>query len=277
MPAGVEIVAANVSDIAQAKAAAQGAAVVYQALNPPYHQWHDLFPGLQAAALAAAASAGAHYVSIENLYMYDSSKPMIEESHIAPRSKKGELRARMAEEVFDAHKRSELRVAALRSSDYYGPGVLLSALGERVCGNLVKGKKAQLLGSATVPHSFAYIEDVGRAAAMLGTREEALGKVWIAPHAPACTQVEMVEKASRALGVKPQYSVVSPLMLRLVGLFSPGAGESVEMMYEFTEPFEVDSIRIQRTFDLEPTPIDVAMRRTVEWYRGDASRASVVS
>jgi hypothetical protein len=64
-------------------------------------------------------------------------------------------------------------------------------------------------------------------------------------------------------------------MLRLVGILSPGAGESVEMMYEFTEAFEVDSTSIQRMFGLEPTPIDVAMRRTVEWYRGDASRASV--
>jgi nucleoside-diphosphate-sugar epimerase len=275
MPAEVEMVAADASDAVEAKAAAQGAAVVYQALNPPYHQWHQFFPGLQAAALSAAASVGARYVSIENLYMYDSSKPMTEESPIAPRSKKGALRARMAQEVFAAQRRGELRVAALRSSDYFGPGVFLSALGERVCGSLVKGKKAQLLGSATVPHSFAYIEDVGRAAATLGTREEALGKVWIAPHAPACTQGEMVEKASRVLGVNPQYSVVSPLMLRLVGLFSPGAGESVEMMYEFTEPFDVDSRRIQRVFALEPTPVDDAIRRTMEWYRKSAARSPV--
>jgi nucleoside-diphosphate-sugar epimerase len=110
----------------------------------------------------------------------------------------------MAEEVLTAHKRGEVRVAVLRSSDYFGPGVLLSALGERVCGNLVKGKKAQLLGSAAMPHSFAYIEDVGRAAATLGTREEALGNVWIAPHAPPRTQGEMVEYACRVLGVKPR-------------------------------------------------------------------------
>jgi nucleoside-diphosphate-sugar epimerase len=60
-------------------------------------------------------------------------------------------------------------------------------------------------------------------------------------------------------------------MLRLAGLFSPGARESVEMMYEFTEPFEVDSNRMQRTFGLEPTPVDVALRRTMEWYRTSAS------
>jgi len=267
------VVAADASVAAQAKAAAQGAAVVYQAMNPPYHQWHEFFPGLQAAALAAARSTGARYVSIENLYMYDSSKAMTEDSPIAPRSKKGELRAQMAEEVMAAQKQGDLRVTTLRSSDYFGPGVLGSALGEMVFGNLVKGKKAQLGGSAAVPHSFAYIEDVGRAAATLGTREDALGKVWIAPHAPPCTQGEMVEKACRVLDTKPEIAVVSPLMMRLAGLFIPGARASVEMMYEFTEPFVVDSEGIQRAFGLEATPIDVAVRRTVEWYEKYAVRA----
>ena len=30
----------------------KGAQVVYQTLNPPYHQWVELFPGLQASVLA---------------------------------------------------------------------------------------------------------------------------------------------------------------------------------------------------------------------------------
>jgi nucleoside-diphosphate-sugar epimerase len=240
---------------------------VYQALNPAYHQWHQHFPGLQAAALAAATATGARYVSIENLYMYDASKPITEDSRIAPRSRKGALRARMAAEVMAAHRRGEIRATALRSSDYYGPGVLGSALGEMVFGNLVSGKKAQVGGSAVQPHSWAYIEDVGRAAARLGTRDEALGQAWIAPHAPACTQGEMVEKAGRVLGIVPRVTVVSPFMMRLAGLFIPAARESVEMMYEFTEPFVVDSSRMQRAFALEPTALDMAVERTANWYR----------
>ena len=267
LPADVELIVADASDAAQLTVAAQGAAVVYQALNPAYHQWHQHFPGLQAAALAAATATGARYVSIENLYMYDASKPITEDSPIAPRSRKGALRARMAAEVMAAHQRGEIRATALRSSDYYGPGVLGSALGEIVFGNLVSGKKAQVGGSAVQPHSWAYIEDVGRAAARLGTRDEALGQAWIAPHAPACTQGEMVEKACRVLGIVPRVTVVSPFMMRLAGLFIPAARESVEMMYEFTEPFVVDSSRMQRAFALEPTAIDMAVERTANWYR----------
>jgi nucleoside-diphosphate-sugar epimerase len=267
MPADVEMVKANVADPTQSCAAAKGASVVYQALNPPYHLWHELFPGLQASALEAAKSANARFVSIENLYMYDSSRPMTEDSPVAPVSKKGALRHKMAAEVMAAHERGEVRTTALRSSDYYGPGVLGSALGERVFGNLVAGKKAQITGSSKMLHSFAYIEDVGNAAATLGTNDEALGQVWIAPHAPARTQGEIAEEACRVLGMEARFSVVSPLMMRLAGLLIPDARASVEMMYEFTAPFVVDSTRIEREFGLSATPVSVAIERTVAWYR----------
>ena len=92
-------------------------------------------------------------------------------------------------------------------------------------------------------------------------------EVEIAPHAPAVTQGEMVEKACRLLGVKPQIAVASPLMMRIGGLFSSGAREMVEMMYEFTEPFIVDSDRMQRAFGLTPTSADAGIERTVKWYK----------
>jgi nucleoside-diphosphate-sugar epimerase len=268
LPAAVELVTADASDAAQAVHAVEGAGVVYQAMNPPYDRWHEAFPVLQASALAAAGAAGARYVSVENLYMYDSSAVMTEDSPQRPVSKKGELRLRMADEVAAAHARGVVQAAQLRSADYYGPGVTGSAFGEMVAGRLVAGKKARLGGSATQPHSFAYIEDVGRAAAELGVRDEAVGRVWFAPHAPALTQGAMADGLCRELGEPAGYSVISPLMMRLAGLFVPAAKESVEMLYEFTQPFVVDSGRIQREFSLDPTPSDEGLRRTAVWWRG---------
>jgi uncharacterized protein YbjT (DUF2867 family) len=71
-PAGadIEILAGDAADPSFAIAAAHGAQVVYQTLNPPYHQWVERFPALQAAVLAAAQDAGARLVSMENVYMY---------------------------------------------------------------------------------------------------------------------------------------------------------------------------------------------------------------
>ena len=270
LPDDVEVVAADVSDPARAIAAAEGAAVVYQALNPPYHRWPELFPALQQGALAAAAAAGAgaRYVSIDNLYMYGRvDGPIRADSPEHPHTVKGRLRAAMAHEVLDAHAAGQVRAAVLRSSDYYGPGVLGSALGERTFGPLVADGKAEVLGSADVPHAFAYIEDVGRAAATLGTRDEALGLTWITPHAPALTQRDMLERASGPLGREPRIRVMGAAMMRIGGIFIPEARATVEMLYEFTEPFLVDSSRIEEAFGLTATPVDEGLRRTVDWYR----------
>ena len=163
MPTGVEIVSADASDPAQAVAAADGASVVYQALNPPYHQWAELFPGLQKGALTAAKANDAKYVSIDNLYLYGLVDGAItEDSPIAPNSRKGELRARMAAEVLAAHEAGDVRATILRSSDYYGPGVTLSAFGARTFEPLIAGKGGEATGNADLLHSFAYIEDVAR-------------------------------------------------------------------------------------------------------------------
>ena len=209
--------------------------------------------------------------------MYDSSKPITEDSPIAPRSMKGALRQQMAEEVMALHSRGEVRAVALRSSDYYGPGVVGSALGEMVFGNLAAGKKARLIGSAKMPHSFSYIEDVGHAAAVLGTHDTSSGRVWIAPHAPARTQGEMVEEACRVLGAETRVSVVSPFMMRLAGLFDTDARASVEMMYEFTAPFVVDSTRMEREFNLSATPVRSGIERTVSWYADRQSRPGTIA
>ena len=272
MPSDVEVVSADVSDPEQAIRAAEGAAVLYQALNPPYHLWPELFPGLQAGALAAAKASGARYISIDNLYMYGlADGALTEDSPIAPCSRKGELRARMGAEVLAAHESGEIRAAILRSSDYYGPGVTLSAFGERTFKPLLAGKGGEAVGSEDLVHSFAYIEDVAEAAVVLGTRDDALGGVWFTPHAAAQPQRAMIDEASRLAGVKPRVNVVSPLMLRVVGLFSPSIREMNEMMYEFTNAFVVDSGKIEREFGLGATPLAEGLSRTLAWYRKRAT------
>jgi nucleoside-diphosphate-sugar epimerase len=269
MPAEVDVVAADASDPTQAAAAARGAAVVYQALNPPYDQWPALFPPLQRAVMDAARAAGARYVSIDNLYGYGpAAGTLTEATPQAPNSKKGRLRAGMTREVLAAHARGDLRVAILQSSDYYGPGVTMSQFGERTFGPMLAGRAADVAGSADLPHSYAYIEDVGRAAAVLGTRDEALGRIWFAPHAPAVTQRAMIEEACRQLGVAPRVRVIGPLMMRMAGLFVPAARESVEMLYQFTAPWVVSSAAIETSFGLTPTPIAEGLKRTIEWWKG---------
>jgi nucleoside-diphosphate-sugar epimerase len=268
MPEGVEIAAADLSDARQAIDAARGAAVVYQALNPPYDRWPEMFPPLQRAALEAARAAGARYVSIDNLYGYGPfDGTLTERTPQKPNTKKGRLRAAMTREVLEAHARGDVRAVVLQSSDYYGPGVTMSQFGARTFPPMLAGKPADIAGSASMPHSYAYIEDVGRAAAVLGTRDEAIGRIWFAPHAPAMTQRAMIEEACRQLGIAPRLRVISPMMMRLAGLFVPAARESVEMLYQYMAPWVVSSADIESAFGLTPTAIAEGLRRTLQWYR----------
>ncbi len=56
-------------------------------------------------------------------------------------------------------------------------------------------------------------------------------------------------------------------MMRLGGLFIPEAKESVEMMYEFDQPFVVDSSKFEQTFGMKATPLKESIRETVQWYQ----------
>lgn len=68
-------------------------------------------------------------------------------------------------------------------------------------------------------------------------------------------------------GVDPKMTSMGKLMMRIGGLFIPEAKESVEMMYEFDQPFVVDSSKFEKTFGIKATPMQEAIRETIIWYK----------
>ena len=121
--AGVESVAGDVTDPVFAASATHGARVVYQALNPPYHRWAQEFPGLQAAAIAAAQAAGARLVVMDNVYMYGPAggRPFTEDRPSDAHTRKGRVRAGMARDLMAAHVAGRIEVTVGRASDFFGP------------------------------------------------------------------------------------------------------------------------------------------------------------
>jgi nucleoside-diphosphate-sugar epimerase len=267
-PAGVEVVRGDAADPASVRAAMAGAAVVYQCAQPPYHRWPELFPALQAGIVAGAAAQGAKLVVAENLYMYGlADRPMTEDLPNAATTRKGRTRAAMSEALLAAHRRGELRVAIGRGSDFFGPGVVESLLGERVFGLAAAGKAAQAIGNPDLPHTYTFIDDFGRALATLGQHDRALGQIWHVPNPETLTTRQVITMIYEELGLPPKISTVSRTMLRLAGLFVPGARETVEMLYEFEHPFVVDSGKYVQAFGDHATPMRDAIRQTVAWYR----------
>jgi nucleoside-diphosphate-sugar epimerase len=269
VPTQVEIVRGNAYLTDFTRSVTAGAAVVYQCAQPAYHQWVSEFPPLQAAILTGAAASGAKLIAAENLYMYGDTngQPLHEGLPYAARTRKGKVRAEMANALLEAHRAGQVRVAMARGADFYGPRVVSSALGERTLIPLLQGKPAEVMCSLDQPHSYTYIRDFGEAMAILGERDEALGRAWHVPNAPALTQRQMLGLFFKEASLTPKYSVMSKFTLTLGGLFIPAAREMLEMAYEFEKPFRVDASQFIKAFGDITTLQEEAVRETVTWYR----------
>ncbi len=268
-PAGVEIAAGDAYDAEFTHAVTKGAAVVYQCAQPEYHEWVPKFPPLQEAILSGAAANGAKLIVAENLYMYGDTngKALAEDLPYAAHTRKGKVRGEMAQALLEAHRRGQVRVAMARGSDFYGPGVLGSALGERTIVPLLQGKPAEVTGALDLPHTYTYINDFGEALAVLGEHDKALGRAWHVPNPPTLTQRELVTLFFKEAGLPPKFTVMGKLMLMVGGLFIPAAREMVEMAYEFEKPFQVNADQFIKTFGNLATPHEAAIKETVAWYR----------
>lgn len=267
VPTGVEVVKGNAYNIADATELSRGASVVYQCAQPLYYEWVEKFPPLQAAILEGAAANGAKLIVGDNLYMYGdpNGKPITENSPIAPHTKKGRVRAQMAEAVLQAHRSGKVRAAIGRASDFFGPyEQIVSGLIFRAA---LADKTVNLLGRLDQPHSFSYVPDFGKGLAILGTHDEALGQVWIAPCPPPITQQALVALLSEEVGQPLKARAAGRMILNLMGLFNPVLRETVEMLYEWEKPFVVDSSKFEQAFGVTATPLETAVRETLAWCR----------
>jgi nucleoside-diphosphate-sugar epimerase len=275
LPDGVEIAKGDAYDVASTTELTRGAAAVYQCAQPPYNQWAGNFPRMQAAILDGAAANGARLIVGENLYMYGdpNGRPLTEASPYAAHTRKGAIRQAMTESLFAAHRAGKLRVASARGSDFFGPDDLI--YGGLWYQPALAGKRLNMLGRLDVPHTFSYVPDFGKALAILGTRAEGFGQAWHVPSPPPVTQAELLALIGDAVGYKVKGLATSALVVRLLGLVNPMVREMYEMMYEWNQPFVMDSGAFQRTFGMRPTPLREAVQATVAWNR--AQGAAVVA
>lgn len=120
------------------------------------------------------------------------------------------------------------------------------------------------------PHTFTYAPDFGKALAIVGTRDEALGQVWHVPSNAPFTQQQLVDMIGEEIGKPVKVLVAGKAVLTLLGLFNARMRELPEMMYEFTQPFIMDSSKFTRAFGVQATPMREAIRQTLAWARAHA-------
>jgi nucleoside-diphosphate-sugar epimerase len=199
---------------------------------------------------------------------------MTEDTPHRPVSGKGVLRAWLAERVLAAHHRGDVRAVIGRAGELFGPAVE-SVLGANLFAAALRGRTARWFGRLDRPLTPMFIDDFGRGLVTLGERADAYGAVWHIPHPDPVTGRELVEAIFAAAGTGARVTAHSTAHVRALGLVSPVAREGAEMIYQFEMPFVVDGSRFLRAFGAKTTPVEEAVRSTVDWYRTNAGSRSL--
>lgn len=261
---------ADATDARSAQRACAGASVVYHCAGAPYHRWAELLPRMMDGIAGAARVAEAKLIYADNLYLYGKvTGRMSEELRSNPNSRKGQVRAQLADRLLEAHHRGALRAAIGRGSDFFGPSVLLSHAGNKLFPQALAGKPTDVLGDPDKLHSFTFIDDFAAALVVLGQRDEALGRAWHVPTSEALTHRAFIERVYRLAGTEAKLRAVPRAVVSLLALADPTLREVKEMLYQFEDDFVIDSSRFTRTFGLAPTALDDAINATLAWYRAN--------
>jgi len=171
----------DLTDLSQVKESLKGSEIAYLTVGLDYSLkvWEELWPKIMANAIEACKYNDCKLVFFDNVYMYDKDQlhHMTEETVVNPPSKKGKVRAEIADTLTNAWEKGEISGLIARAPDFYGPGNSKSMLMISVFDNFKQGKKANWLGSVDFKHSFIYTPDAGKSTAMLGNSETAYNQV----------------------------------------------------------------------------------------------------
>jgi nucleoside-diphosphate-sugar epimerase len=263
-----EIFAADLTDPEQVSEAVKGSDVTYLVAGLKYEikVWRDLWPKIMANVIEACKKHQSKLVFFDNVYMYGIVDGiMTEETPVNPCSKKGEVRAQIADMLLSEVRSGNLKALIARAADFYGPNVRNSIPEGLIIQNYKKGKSAQVFCSDQFLHSYTFTPDAGKATAILGNTEKAYGQVW---HLPTMndpmTGKEFINAFAREFKVKPKYMVLKKWMIRIFGLFTPVIGEVYEMLYQYDRDYIFDSTKFEKEFNFQPTSYVKGIQLSVE-------------
>lgn len=266
-----QLVIADLTNAQQVLSAVEGSQVVYLTVGLQYKisVWQKQWPIIMQNVIAACKTHKAKLVFFDNVYVYGLVNGwMKEDTRVNPISKKGEVRAQIAQMIMSEVEKGNLDAIIARAADYYGPNTPLSFVTVTVFNNYKKGKKAQWFIDANKKHSMTYTPDAGKATALLGNTNSAYNQVWHLPtDKNVLTGKEFIEHAAKEFGVKPNYTVLKMWMIQMAGYFIPVVKESIEMLYQNENDYLFDSTKFEKAFNFKPTSYQNGIAATVNSMR----------
>jgi nucleoside-diphosphate-sugar epimerase len=194
---------------------------------------------------------------------------MTESTPYNPSSRKGELRVRLAAMLENEMKKGDIKVIIARAADLYGPWADRSNVPYLlVFDRMMKGKSAQWMADVHKTHSFSYTLDCSRGLWLLVSRDDAFGQTWHLPtFNPAPDGRTFISIVAKELGVKPEFTVLSKWMIRMIGLFDRTLFEIYEMLYQNEYEYYFDSTKFNEFFKYNPVNYFDGIHETVDFLR----------
>ncbi|MBI3439195.1 MAG: NAD-dependent epimerase/dehydratase family protein [Proteobacteria bacterium] len=273
--AGARFEACDILDGGAVTRTVRGTEQIVLAVGFPYmgKVWRTAWPQAMANILAAAEAGNARVVFVDNLYMYGPQRaPLREDMKLTRYGRKPRVRADITRLWQEAS--ANVRVAALRAPDFYGPRVSQSHLGAQAFGNLAQGKAAMLIAPPDTEHDFAYVPDIARAVeTLLDAPDADFGQAWHVPSAPITTPRQILEMGAAALGARLKITALPLGLLPLLGLVSPMMAEMAEMRFQWDRPYRVDASNFARRFWSDTTPFAVGAAATARSFANNGAES----
>jgi nucleoside-diphosphate-sugar epimerase len=257
--------AMNAADV---KAAAEGAALVVHAVNPPgYRDWEKLVLPMLDNTITAARRAGASILLPGTIYNFgpDAFPLLREDSPQHPQTKKGRIRVEM-ERRLQAASRDGTGVIILRAGDFFGPGAASSWFSQAM---VTPGKPVAVVTNPAregVGHQWAYLPDVAETMVRLVERRERL-PAFAVYHMDGFWDADggqMAEAIRRVVGGPIKLRRFPWFVVPLAAPFVTFMRELKEMRYLWREPIRMSNDRLVAELGSEPrTPIDEAVRASL--------------
>jgi len=263
-----ELLPADLNDPGQVEKAIAGSEVVYITVGFEYKLkvWQKTWPAFMEQVISSCIKHNSKLVFFDNMYLYSKNAVpcMTEDSPIDPPSEKGKVRQKLREMIMQQTEKGRLTALIARAADFYGPDNKNSALTLMVAANLMKGKKAQVLGDTDRIHTYTYTPDAAKATAILGNTPDAYNQEWHVPTTKEkLTTRRWIELIAKELTIEAKIQKVPTWMIYLLGIFVPIMREFPEMLYQYEQDYIFDSSKFEKRFGIAATSPEEGIKKLI--------------
>lgn len=238
--------------------AASGADVIVNAWNPAYTDWAEQVPALHGQVIKVAKATGATVIVPGNVYVYGPDNGTVWSADTPHKAQNPLGRVRIEMEA--AYRQSGVRTIILRAGDFIDTEASGNWFDEILTKSIGKGRFTYP-GNPDIPHAWAFLPDVTRAAVQLAEMRDRLNTYEdIAFPGYTLTGRQMAEMIGRATAQKIRLRKMNWLPLHLAAPFWKMGRCLLEMRYLWNTPHQLAGLRFDALLPgFTTTPVVSAM------------------